>query len=163
MLPFLTRSTLIATVLAGLVTPVCAQATSSGALELRPGFDRATATQLGLTHHEVSLAELTGRLSGGDIPAVCLDDRPLHSSREPGHVVNLPNGLASLRLSINNNGKPTVIVVQAPDGNILCGTEGQSFNEDAAIAHVDWQAGEYKVWVAAESAGQQYRLSARER
>lgn len=129
-------------------------------LDLSPGFDRTQATHLGNTGGDMTLTELAENLSA-NVPAACqVEDR--YSSQQPDHLLNLPQELLDLRLTVNSNGKPTTLLVQDPQGRLFCGQPGGGFNEDSVLERSHWDAGEYQVWVSGANAGQQYRLSARE-
>ncbi|MEM8638401.1 MAG: hypothetical protein AAGG51_06295 [Cyanobacteria bacterium P01_G01_bin.54] len=140
--------------------PVAAQNANFGVLELSPGFDRTTASRLGNTSGDLTLQDLAANLSR-NIPSACrIENR--YSSQRPDHLMTLTQDLVELRLTINSNGKPTTLVVQDPQGRLYCGIPGSRFNEDSVLGLTHWDAGDYKIWVAGESAGQQYRFSARE-
>lgn len=152
----------ILTLLASLVTfPTSAQTSNFGQMELASGFDRAAATAMGTTGGSIRLGDLAQQLSRGRVPAAC-QMANLHTSQTPDHLLILHPDLETLRLVVNNGGKTAVLMVQGPDGQIHCSLPGERFNEDAVLQEVDWTAGNYQLWVAAEKAGQQYRLSARE-
>ncbi|NEO83481.1 MAG: hypothetical protein F6J87_04360 [Spirulina sp. SIO3F2] len=149
---FLLTSILLAT-----AVPVMAQ---NATLDLSPGFDRAQASRLGNTGSDLLLTDLAADLST-NVPAACrIEER--YSSQQPDHLLNLPQELVDLRLTVNSNGKPTTLMVQDPQGRLYCGQPGSGFNEDSVLNRTHWDAGEYKVWVSGADAGQQYRLSARE-
>ncbi len=152
----------ILTLLASLVTlPTSAQTPNFGQMELATGFDRAAATAMGTTGGSIRLGDLAQQLSQGRVPTACQVTN-LHTSESPDHLLILHPDIETLQLVINNGGKTAVLMLQGPDGQIHCSVPGERFNEDAVLQDLDWSGGNYYLWVAAEKAGQQYRLSARE-
>ncbi|MGB0564120.1 MAG: hypothetical protein ACPGVO_20310 [Spirulinaceae cyanobacterium] len=144
----------------GIALPVAAQNANFDVLELSPGFDRTTASRLGNTSRDLTLQDLAADLSP-TVPAACrIESR--YSSQRPAHRMTLTQDLVDLRLTVNSNGKPTTLMVQDDQGRLYCGAPGSRFNQDSVLVRTHWEAGDYKIWVAGENAGQQYRLSARE-
>lgn len=155
---YLTVLTLIMGLLA---LPTEAQTPNFGQMELASGFDRAAATAMGTTGGSIRLGDLAQQLNRGRVPAAC-QVANLHANQTPDHLLILHPDIETLRLVVNNGGKTAVLLLQGPDGQLHCSSPGERFNEDAILQDVDWTAGNYYLWVAAEKAGQQYRLSARE-
>lgn len=155
---FLTTLALLTSLVA---LPTEAQTPNFGQMELARGFDRAAATAMGTTGGAIRLGDLAQQLGRGRVPTAC-QVANLHTSQTPDHLLILHPDLETLRLVINNGGKTAVLMLQGPDGQLHCSLPGERVNEDAVLQDVDWTAGNYYLWVAAEKAGQQYRLSARE-
>ncbi len=141
--------------------PIQAQIPNFGQMELASGFDRAAATAMGTTGGSIRLEDLAQQLNRGRVPTAC-QMANLHTNQTPDHLLILHPDIETLRLVVNNGGKTAVLMLQSPDGQLHCSTPGERFNEDAVLQDLDWTAGNYYLWVAAEKAGQQYRLSARE-
>lgn len=151
---------LAACALLGSAMPAIAQNANYGELELAPNFNRSTASLLGNTSGDLNLLALAKKLNS-TVPAACQVETQA-VSKTPDHILNLTDDLTRLRLTVNSNGKPATVMVQSPDGQVSCGTPGQGFNADSVFEMSPWEAGQYKIWVASEKVGQQYRLSARE-
>ncbi|MDB9495727.1 hypothetical protein PN441_02850 [Spirulina major CS-329] len=142
-------------------SPGLAQEANFGELAVARGFDRAKATVMGTTGGAIQLADLAAQRGGNAVPPAC-QATDIYTSETPDHILTVDPSIETLRLAVNNGGKPTIVMVQDPNGAIYCSAIGRGFNEDAVLQGLDWTAGDYHVWVGSDVPGRQYRLSARE-
>jgi hypothetical protein len=79
----------------------------------------------------------------------------------PDHILVLQQPFSRLKLSINNGGNDTTIVVSGPNNTIRCSSDSESKNAD--LEDADWQAGTYRIWVGSIESGNRrnYRLTVR--
>jgi len=111
---------------------------------------------------------LTGSTGGStSLPAI-VSNRDRNNNKclgfadpKPDHVLVLQQPFSRLKLSINNGGNNTTIVVSGPNNTIRCSSDSDS--KDANLEDTDWQAGTYRVWVGSIESGDRrnYRLTVR--
>lgn len=82
----------------------------------------------------------------------------------PDHLLTLKQDLPQLRFKVNSGGADTSLVVQGPDGRILCGSDISRRNQDDQITAQDLKAGQYRIWVGTSAPREQrsYRLYVRQ-
>ena len=77
-----------------------------------------------------------------------------YAERDPDHILNLSTAMSNISIEVDSNGGDTTLMIEAPDQTIYCSDDGN--DSDAVITGKNWPAGEYRVWVGAFDAGQNY-------
>ena len=130
-----------------------AQRNNLNRLVLAAGFDRATAIITGQTGGSYSLASIANKDKNGNH---CMG----YSDPKPDHTMILQNDFAKLSVEVNSGGKDTTLLIKGPNNNIRCAF-GEKQQRDAMISDVNWQQGQYEIWVGSMQSKQRsgYRLS----
>lgn len=146
-LPLVTLSALLTF---GLATVGSAQTANFDGLTLSAGFTSTQATVTGATAGFFSLSSITARDRNGNL---CLG----YADSTPDHIMVLQQDFAHLTLQVDSGSNETTLLVQGPDDNtIRCGSGASRRNPGALLEDTDWQAGTYRIWVAAFDQGQRY-------
>ncbi|KAM3110094.1 hypothetical protein [Phormidesmis sp. 146-33] len=142
-------------ILAGLVTlgavPVGAQPANFGTLTLNS--ETRSGVLSGSTGGSTSLPAIVSNRDRNN--NTCLG----FADPKPDHTLVLQQPFSRLKLSINNGGNDTTIVVSGPNNTIRCSSDSDS--KDANLEDTDWQPGTYRVWVGSIESGNRrnYRLT----
>lgn len=137
-------------------SPSRAEDANFGSRTLAPGFSAEQAMVNGFTGGSYSLSALSNRDRQGNR---CLG----YGDSHPDHILTLETRFEQLTLTVDSGGSDTTLIIEGPMG-FLCGNDIDELNLDAQVSAVDWEPGDYRIWVGTMASGdrQNYRLSLEE-
>lgn len=146
--------TLITTLI---TTPAIAQVGNFNPLTLALGFEKTAAVVTGHTGGSYSLASIANS-DRANRPCIGYGDP------NPDHIMVLENNFPKLKLQVDSGGKDTTLVIRGPNQNTIRCNFGTNDDKDAKIEDINWQAGQYQIWVGSMNSGKRidYRLSAQQ-
>lgn len=138
-------------------TPAIAQVSNFNRLTLAVGFEKTAAVVTGHTGGAYSLASIANS-DRANRPCIGYGDP------NPDHIMVLENNFPKLKLQVDSGGKDTTLVIRGPNQNTIRCNFGTDDDKDAKIEDLNWQAGQYEIWVGSMNSGQRvnYRLSAQQ-
>jgi hypothetical protein len=132
--------------------PVLAEQANFDRLTLAQGFSPSSAIVSGQTGGSTSLPAVVGKRDRLGNPCLGFGDPT------PDHILELQADFRNLTVAVDSGGSDTTLIVEAPDGSLLCGDDTGS-SRDASIADGQWPYGSYKVWVGSIDSGARHNYT----
>ncbi len=139
-----------------MATPVIAQTSNFGVLNLSPGFKAEEGTVSGYTGGSYSLSAISNR---DRHKKACIG----YADPKPDHILKLEKDFSSLKILVSSGGD-TTLLIKGPDDTIRCGDDTGKNNKDASVEDSNWKSGTYQVWVGTFESGvkRNYTLTVQE-